>query len=85
MHPKAALFLDCPFLISAFPPFPDQQLFEQRLELREGQGSWMKPISYKQEMGDTERIWILESHRVLLGVNDVMCWAEHGIFPVTSC
>ena len=26
------------------------------LELREGQGGWMKPISYKQETGDTERI-----------------------------
>ena len=26
------------------------------LELREGPGGWMKPISYKQEMGDMERL-----------------------------
>ena len=30
------------------------------LELREGQGGWRKPIFYKQEMGDTEKICIQE-------------------------
>ena len=40
------------------------------LELREGHGGWMKPISYKQEMGDTERLCTRESYRVLLGFNN---------------
>ena len=32
----------------------------------------MKPISYKQETGDTERFWIQDPQRVLLGfiIND---------------
>ena len=37
------------------------------LELKKGQGGWMKPISYKQETGDTERFWIQDPQRVLLG------------------
>ena len=39
-------------LVSASPPFPNQQL----LELREGHGGWMKPIFCNQETGDTERL-----------------------------
>ena len=30
------------------------------LELMEGQGGWMQPVSYKQEMEDTERIYTQE-------------------------
>ena len=30
------------------------------LELMEGQGGWMQPVSYKQGMEDTERIYIQE-------------------------
>ena len=40
------------------------------LELREGHGGWMKPTSYKQETGDTERICTRELHRVLLRFNN---------------
>ena len=32
------------------------------LEFREGQGCWMKPISYRQEMENTEQTCIPESH-----------------------
>ena len=39
------------------------------LELREGQGGWMKPISYRQEMENTEQISTPEPHRVLLSFN----------------
>ena len=39
------------------------------LEFREGQGGWMKSVSYKQEMKDTEGICTWETHRVLLGFN----------------
>ena len=43
------------------------------LELREGQGGWMKPISYKQEAGDTERKAFVPGgpHRVLLGFSSL--------------
>ena len=39
------------------------------LKLRESQGGCIKPISYKQETGDTERIYIQEKHRILLHFN----------------
>ena len=39
-------------LVSASPPFPNQQL----LGLREGHGGWMKTIFCNQETGDTERL-----------------------------
>ena len=39
------------------------------LEFREGQGCWMKPISYRQEMENTEQICTPEPHRVLLSFN----------------
>ena len=39
------------------------------LELREGQGGWMKPISYRQEMENTELFSTSEPHRVLLSFN----------------
>ena len=39
------------------------------LELREGQGGWMKPISYRQETENTEQICTPEHHRVLLSFN----------------
>ena len=39
------------------------------LEFREGQGCWMKPISYRQEMESTEQIYTPEPHRVLLSFN----------------
>ena len=39
------------------------------LEFREGQGGWMKPISYRQEMENTEQICTPEPHRVLLSFN----------------
>ena len=45
--------LIAPPLFLHFPPFP---VWICPLELREGQGSWMKLISYKQETGDLERI-----------------------------
>ena len=38
-------------------------------KLREGQGGWMKPISYRQEMENTEQICTPEPHRVLLSFN----------------
>ena len=56
-------FLGCSSFVSTFPPFPDEQLFWIcLLELRQGQGGWMKPISYKQEMagGGMERIYSRE-------------------------
>ena len=34
------------------------------LDLREGQVGWMKPISYRQEMENTEQISTPEPHRV---------------------
>ena len=39
------------------------------LERREGQGGWMKPISCRQEMQNTEQICTPEPHRNLLGFN----------------
>ena len=39
------------------------------LELREGQGGWMKPISYRQEMENTELISTPEPYWVLLSFN----------------
>ena len=39
------------------------------LALREGQGGWMKPISYRQAMENTEQISTPEPHRVLLSFN----------------
>lgn len=59
----ALLFLDCSSLVSAFPPF---FVWICPLQLREVQGGWMKPISYKQETGHRKDLYLGGSHRVLL-------------------
>ena len=41
LHPRSSLTIDC---------------LNCALELRKGHGGRMKPVSYKQEMGDTERL-----------------------------
>ena len=52
------------------------------LELREGQGCWMKPISYRQEMENTEQISTPEPNRVLLSFN-LGNWATMTV--ITPC
>ena len=52
------------------------------LGLREGQGGWMKPRSYRQEMKNTEQICTLEPHRILLSFNSGNC---ETMTLITSC
>ena len=52
------------------------------LELREGQGGWRKPISYRQEMENTEQISTPEPHRVPLRFH-LGNWAAMTV--ITSC
>ena len=42
-------------------PFQTRLVWTCPLELREGHGGWMKLISYKQEMGDPERLFVPRS------------------------
>ena len=58
------LFLLCLY-ISSLPWLVTVWIYP--LELREDQGGWIKPISYRQEMEYTEEICTPESHRVLHG------------------
>lgn len=72
-------------VLSASLYSPDQELHES-----EGVGGW-KPFSYKQEMGDMERLLYLEGpHRVLLSFNLLFslillslegnrCWTRKGV------
>ena len=81
------LFHHLLLLCFCIPPFPDQQLFELLREatvawLREGQGGWMKPRSYRQEMKNTEQICTLEPHRILLSFNSGNC---ETMTLITSC
>ena len=66
MPQAAPLFPAGSSLVSAFPPFPTEQLFKPALWSRGW--SWrLKPIPYKQEMGDTDRLCSPGVPRVLLG------------------
>ena len=72
--PKAALFyLGFSSLVSAFPPFPDQQLFEPAHwnsgKVMEAERSLFPVI---KEMGDTERLSCLGAHRAQLSFNTVI-------------
>lgn len=60
------------------------------LELRECHGGWMKSVSYKQQMGNTERMCTWEPQRIRLGFNplfylillsveDSRCWTRKSI------
>ena len=50
------------------------------LELREGFGDWIKPISCNPEMQDPRRRCVQEPHRVLLGV--VTCCNKSFLLPL---
>ena len=52
------------------------------LELREGQGGRRKPVSYRQEMENTEQICTPEPHRVLLSFN---LGNRANMTVITSC
>ena len=58
------------FLLFLYPLLPWLAIvWIHSLELGEGQGGWMKPISYRQEMKNTEQISTPEPHRVILSFN----------------
>ena len=61
--PTTWLFLPC-FCILSLPWLATVWICP--LELSEGQGGWMKPITYKWEMANTERICTREPHGFLL-------------------
>ena len=67
---KAIPSFDCSFSIFCFPSLPwSATVWICPLGLREGEGGWMKPMSYKQEMGNREWICTPEPHAVLLSFN----------------
>lgn len=69
----APLILDCSFIFSIFPPSSISICLNLLFGTQERMGGWMKAISYKQEIGETERFL----HPKLLcswSVSDLESW-----------
>ena len=71
-EPGPATKLCCCFSRRSLHPLPSliSNCLNPLQELREGPGGWMKPTSYHQEIGDTERLLCPEPHRVLLSITN---------------
>ena len=72
-----------PFCIRCLPGLATVWIYF--LKLREGHGSWVKPIFYKQETKDTKRICTRDPHGVLLSFTLFLILVTHESHKSGSC